>query len=151
MNWSLAELKRRLAANPDLALENPDDLVRSPVSRAVRELNPDTVKALMAQDDAADELEARIRTLAPDLPPPIRDLPFKTFRIDLAWPDTQPPIAVEVDGGQHASGGGKHGSARDYQKTRQLTAAGWFLLRFTASEVRNDPLGVIAEIREMLR
>lgn len=142
MNWSLAELRRRLAANPDLSLERPLEATRRPRTRGRGESASTTY-------DAADELLARLRTLAPDVPPPIRDYPLDRFRIDLAWPSAM--LAIEVDGGQWAAGGGKHGSKRDYQKTRRIVAAGWRLLRFTAGEVKDNPLGVIAEIREALR
>lgn len=151
MNITLAELKRMLLGNPDLAAKNTQalrELTSANVSRDVRELNPDTIKALMAQDDVADELQAQIKMLASDLPQPIRDYPLDRYRIDLAWPAAM--LAVEVDGGQWAAGGGKHGSRSDYAKTRRLTTAGWRLLRFTAGEVRDNPLGVIDEIRDAL-
>ena len=148
MSFTLAELKRLLIANPDLAAENTEalkSLTGSSVSPAVRKLNPDAAKEITKPYDAADSLLAYIRTLAPDMSQPIRDLPFDRYRIDLAWPSSM--LAVEVDGGQHAPGGGKHGTQSDYAKTRRLTMAGWTLLRFTAGEVRDNPIGVIDEIR----
>jgi very-short-patch-repair endonuclease len=100
-------------------------------------------------EDCADRLLAEIRRLAPDLPAPERDRPFLTFRIDLAWPACC--LAVEVNGGLHRAGGGKHATSRDHQKMRELTLAGWRPLVFTSSEVRSDPLGCIADIRRALR
>jgi very-short-patch-repair endonuclease len=102
-------------------------------------------------DDCADRLLAEIRRLAPDIPPPQRDRPFLTFRIDLAWELGPCMLAVEVNGGLHRAGGGKHATSRDHQKMRELALAGWRTLVFTASEVRNDPLGCISDIRRALR
>lgn len=146
MNWSHSELRRRLASNPDLSLETPLGRVRSP--RTHETVTGEHV-SLSVQEDCAQTLYDYMRIHAPDLYPQfIREYRFGRFRIDLAIPSQL--LACEVDGGQWQAGGGKHGSVRDYQKTRQLTMAGYRLLRFTASEVRNDPLGVIEEIREAL-
>ena len=138
MKLSKSELRRRLASNAALVLEQPCDLTGS----------PRTNESAQSASDMADELLARLRTLAPDMPLPVRDYPFETFKIDLAWVDYN--FCVEVDGGQWQAGGGKHGSKRDYYKTRRIARAGWTLYRFTAGEVRDDPMGVIEEIREAL-
>ena len=149
MHYSKTALKRLLSSNTDITLADPRALAERPVSAAVRALNDAaTVKAITAHEDVADTLQAHIRTLAPEMAQPIRDYPFERYKIDLAWPSSL--LAIEVDGGQYAAGGGKHGARADYVKTRRLTMAGWRLLRFTAGEVRDDPLGVIREIQEAL-
>ncbi len=123
------------------------------IPKHIRELNPelDTLTSRTAATgitDGADTLAAELRRLAPDVPAGIREYPFDRWRIDLAWPSAM--LAVEVDGGQYKTGGGKHGQARDYQKTRRLTLCGWRLLRYTVAEVEADPLGAIDEIRQAL-
>ncbi len=148
---SPAELRAICIANPDFAARNAHELRKlagTALNDDVRKLNPGVGSISSATVDAADILLAHIRTLAPDLAQPIRDYPFDRFRIDLAWPSAL--LAVEVDGGQWKAGGGKHGGKRDYQKTRRITQAGWRLLRFTASEVSDNPIGVIEEIRAAL-
>lgn len=122
-------------------------------SKDVLALNPQLTaqarRAARGQDDVADVLYAELCRHAKDIwLNAAREWPFGTFRIDIAIPSRM--VAVEVDGGQHKPGGGKHGGARDYQKTRQLALAGWLVLRFTAGEVRNDPLACIADIRQAL-
>ena len=129
-------MTRRYTFSPDVLAANPG--LDAPTRRV----------ASARHQDEADTLAAHLRTLAPDIPPPERDRPFATFRIDLAWPDVL--VAVEVNGGQWAAGGGKHGSRRDHQKMRELAIAGWRVLVFTATEVRDDPLGCIDDIRRML-
>lgn len=100
--------------------------------------------------DVADELKERIRTLAPDLPTPVRDYAAGSFKIDLAWP--QPiGVAVEVNGGYWAPGGGKHGSIRDHEKMRALALCGWVVLVFAVEEVRDDPIKCLYDIRAALR
>jgi very-short-patch-repair endonuclease len=148
---SLAELRQRCIDNPDFAAANAHELrkfSKPVVSHAVRELNPDTAPALTRRYDAADTLLDYIRTLAPDMPKPVRDHPFERFRIDLAWPDKM--LAVEVDGGQFKPGGGKHGSKRDYEKINALTMASWRVIRFRAIDMRADPIGTIDKIMEAL-
>lgn len=147
MSYTKADIDRLLKSNPDLAHENTAlDIAQSALSADVRKLNPETASDVTRPVDGADTLLGHIRVLAPDLYPLLtRDYPFQSFKIDLAAVPQK--IAIEVDGGQWQPGGGKHGSRRDYQKTRQITMAGWLLLRFTTSEVNDDPIGVIGEIR----
>jgi len=145
---SPAELRQLCIDNPDFAARNVDALKGLSGKPRTHETTEGERVSLSAPVDAADILQAHICTLASDMAQPIRDYPLDRFRIDLAWPSAL--LAVEVDGGQWKAGGGKHGSKRDYQKTRRITTAGWRLLRFTAGEVNDDPLGVIAEIRQAL-
>jgi very-short-patch-repair endonuclease len=147
--WTKAALKKLLRENSDVTLLDPRALAQRPVSAAVRAVNSrEDVAALTAPEDVADTLLAEIKRLAPHMAQPIRDYPFDRYKIDLAWPSAM--LAIEVDGGQHAAGGGKHGSRQDYAKTRRMTVARWRLLRFTAGEVRDDPMSVIKEIQEAL-
>jgi very-short-patch-repair endonuclease len=121
----------------------------SRLPKHLRELNPQidaqTRRAAAGVEDVADHLQQYLRTLAPDVPPPVRDQPAGPFRIDLAWPDLG--LAVEVNGGYSAPRGGKHGSVRDHEKMRAIALAGWLVLVFAAEEVRHDPDKCIADIR----
>lgn len=147
-----AELRQLCIDNPDFAARNAQELKKltgSVLSDDARKLNPGVGSISSAAVDAAQTLYDQMRVHAPDVCDWfIREYHFENFRIDLA--DPQHMIAIEVDGGQFKPGGGKHGSKRDYQKTRRIAAAKWTLLRFTAEEVNDNPLGVIAEIREAL-
>src|SRR5215216_5829824 len=89
----------------------------------LRALNPhldvQTRREAAGVIDVADELQTRIRTLAPDLPAFERDYKAGSFKIDLAFAPYR--IAVEVNGGYWQPGGGKHGTIRDHEKIRALT------------------------------
>lgn len=107
---------------------------------------PTLRKAREKTEDRADLLQDQLRTHAPDLHARFtRDLPFQTFRIDLADPLLM--LAIEVNGGLKRGGGGKHATSRDHEKVRELQVAGWLTLVFTSSEVFHDPLHCIAWVR----
>lgn len=122
-------------------------------SKDVQDLNPGVGAAIAAParkqkktEDRADLLQDQLRIHAPDLHARFtRDLPFQTFRIDLADPLLM--IAIEVNGGLKRGGGGKHATSRDHEKVRELQVAGWLTLVFTSSEVFHDPLHCIAWVR----
>lgn len=52
------------------------------------------------------------------------------FKIDIALPSMK--VAVEIDGGSHAS---NHRKAQDAKKTAYLSASGWTVLRFSNRDV----------------
>lgn len=123
-------------------------------SKDILTLNPHLAgdtrrKATAVHADRADWLMEALRVHAPDLPAPVRDHPFLSFRVDLAWPLQN--VGVEVNGGLKRAGGGKHATSRDHQKVRQLVLAGWAVLVFTSSEVVHDPLMCIEDIRRALK
>jgi very-short-patch-repair endonuclease len=71
------------------------------------------------------------------LPPPVREYafdPVRRWRIDFAWPDHVPPLAVEVDGAVHRI---KARWNADAEKHLALALAGWMLIRVTGRMVRS--------------
>ena len=55
----------------------------------------------------------------------------RNHRFDFAWPDRK--VAVEVDGGTHLKGGGRHNTDRDREKLNLAAALGWRVLRFSGA------------------
>jgi very-short-patch-repair endonuclease len=48
------------------------------------------------------------------------------YRLDFAWPDADPPVAVEVDGPHHYA---PEAAATDVMRDRWLRDQGWVVLR----------------------
>lgn len=65
----------------------------------------------------------------------------RKWRLDFAWPEQK--VAVELEGGIWT--GGRHTRAKGFQgdchKHNALIAAGWRPFRFTADDLRKDPVG----------
>lgn len=83
---------------------------------------------------------------------PIQEYRFATprkFRFDWAWP--RHLIAVEVDGGNWAPGGGKHGSDRDREKLNIAASLGWRVFRVSPTALRRDPATFIDLVVTALR
>src|SRR5262245_40801928 len=94
------------------------------------------------QVDGADTLKALIHLFGDPFPPYESEyFPFEDsdHRIDLAWPQPEYRLAVEVDGGRWAAGGGRHMGDDDYRKINKLVLNGWRVLRFPTTILRNDP------------
>lgn len=66
-----------------------------------------------------------------------RFAPPRLWRFDFAWPDQK--IAVEIEGGVWTNGRHTRGSGfvADCEKYNAATLAGWKVLRFTESTVRD--------------
>jgi very-short-patch-repair endonuclease len=62
------------------------------------------------------------------------------LRIDMAIPDNDPPLAIEVDGSSHATTDGSR-YLRDVYRDVKLRRAGWNVYRVPAWRVRLDPAG----------
>ena len=110
----------------------------------------------MKRPDSAETLFNYIRILNPGLlEGAVREHPLpkpdggRPWRFDLAWPGAM--LAVEVDGGRWLPGGGRHASPGDYRKLRQAVLQGWRVLRFTKSEVENDPVACLDDLVAALR
>ena len=92
---------------------------------------------------------------SPIVPEPVREYrfhPVRKWRVDFAFPDRTPPLAVEVEGGTWR-GNGRHsrgaGFEADCLKYNALSLAGWVLLRFTSSMVHDGR--AIAQLEEIWR
>ena len=83
------------------------------------------------------------RLLAPEaLPGPEAEYPFsrplgRRHRFDWAWPAVR--VAVEVDGGQWAPGGGRHAKDKDREKLNIAASLGWIVFRFSPDQLRRAP------------
>lgn len=131
--------------------------------------------------DADSDLERKfdfyLKALGPDIPEPDRQVKFKRWKLDRAWPSYK--ISVELHGG---AGGGygrpvtchrcgvkvkarkkdgsigrelrlpyvSHtgpGAERDAAKHNSLQLAGWIALQFTSQQLKDNPQDVIDQIR----
>lgn len=75
---------------------------------------------------------------ANNIPLPIREYRFhatRKWRFDFAWPDLK--VAIEIDGGAFAFGGGKHMQPRDLEKLNTAASMGWKVYRFSPDMIRN--------------
>jgi very-short-patch-repair endonuclease len=89
--------------------------------------------------------------LAPDAPPPVAEFRFHTgrkYRFDFAWPDQR--LALEVDGGQWAPGGGRHARDTDRAKLNLAAILGWRVMRYSPQMLLEDPAACIVQVRRAL-
>ena len=66
--------------------------------------------------------------------------PTRRWKFDYAFPDHNPPIALEVEGGTWRRGGGAHrgtGFLRDIEKYNEAAILGWVVIR-CVPEQRDD-------------
>ncbi len=75
----------------------------------------------------------------------------RRWRFDYCWPDQH--VAVELDGGSWS--GGRHtrgkGFEADCEKLNTATTMGWATLRFTSTMLKNDPVGCVEQVRQLLQ
>jgi very-short-patch-repair endonuclease len=87
------------------------------------------------------ELCAATRARHLDWRPEYRFAPPRLWRLDWTLPALK--IAVEVDGGQWAPGGGRHGSDADRDKMNHAAAAGFRVFHFSPRQLTEDPWGCV--------
>lgn len=63
----------------------------------------------------------------------------KFGRWEFDWAFERLQVAVEVDGGQHEQGGGRHATDSDRDKLNHAAAEGWLVLRFSPEMMDADP------------
>lgn len=68
----------------------------------------------------------------------------RKFRFD--WAFIEPRIAIKMDGGQWAYGGGRH--AKDSDRVKQNLAAelGWLVFHFSPDMLKRDPQACIEQV-----
>lgn len=112
------------------------------------------LKVLVLSDaGAASPQESRLRVLLMrgGLPRPVTQHAVRnvagTFvgRLDLAYPEHR--VGIEYEGDHHRERGTFQ---RDLRRINALNACRWVVLRFGAAEIRDNPGGVIAAVREAL-
>jgi hypothetical protein len=80
------------------------------------------------------------------IPHPTPEYPFakawkRKFRFD--WCFTDAKVAVEVDGGTFAYGGGRHAKDSDREKTNIAAAMGYRVFRFSPAMLNKNPVGCV--------
>lgn len=96
------------------------------------------------------EEQMALQIRAAGLPAPQREyraIRDRRFRVDFAWPEAQPPLALEVDGGvlQPKRGDTRRGVGHtsisgmlaDKEKQAELVCAGWRVMSVAANHVRD--------------
>jgi very-short-patch-repair endonuclease len=100
--------------------------------------------------DSAQTAAALLRLLAPDVPPAEREYrchPTRRWRFDLAWPAHR--LALEIDGGQWAAGGGRHNQDGDREQRNQAACLEWRVLRYSPAML-DAPDRLVAAVRAAL-
>jgi very-short-patch-repair endonuclease len=93
-------------------------------------------------------IATRLRQLYPDAPHYQTEYVFappRRWRFDVAWPAHA--VAVELDGGVHRAGLGRHGQDGDRHKLNRAALDGWCVLRFSTAMLSDDPAGCIDLVR----
>lgn len=78
----------------------------------------------------------------------LADAGLRDWVFDFCFPCSM--IAVEIDGGQWKSHGGRHNTDEDREKINMAVALGWRVLRFSGSMLKDNPMGVIEVIKKTL-
>ena len=98
----------------------------------------------VAGEDTRSALERRFLRLVRDagLPAPEVNPRLGEWRPDLVWSDRR--VVVELDG--HAAHSSPWAHDRDRRKDLALRRAGYTVLRFSARQVRREPLAVLTDV-----
>ena len=64
------------------------------------------------------------------------------------WADIDARIAVEIDGGQFAPGGGRHASDADREKLNIAASLRWLVCRFSPQQWERNPAECVAMVRK---
>ena len=99
------------------------------------------------------EFDTYWRVFASNLPAPIEEHRFakgRRWRFDRAFLPEK--VAVELEGGVYANG--RHtrasGFIGDCDKYNRAAIEGWLVLRFTTKHLTDNPLEVVAQVKQAL-
>ena len=62
------------------------------------------------------------------------------------WADIDNRVAVEVDGGQFAPGGGRHAGDADREKLNIAASLRWLVFRYSPDQLKRDPEACIKQV-----
>lgn len=114
--------------------------------------------------DKAELFEYYWRLLSPGLAQPTPEYKFATaikytdargkerqrqYKFDYCFVNER--IAVEVDGGQYAPGGGRHMTDRDREKQNCAALLGWVIFHFSPTMLKNNPVHCIEQVTMAMR
>ena len=107
----------------------------------------------MNKTDKAQMFLTYWRMFARRAPEPQAEYPFSRAMgnrhcFDWAWDDKR--IAVEVDGGQWAPGGGRHARDTDRVKGNLAVKLGWRVFHFSPEMLTADPEGCVKMVVDTL-
>ena len=106
---------------------------------------------IMSESTLEARFELAWRTMAPEGAPPCHPEyafhPSRGWLFDFAWPEQR--VAVEIDGGQWMSHGGRHSRDSDREKLNQAAVLGWRVLHYSGAMLQ-DPERVIVEVLQAL-
>jgi Protein of unknown function (DUF559) len=125
-------------------------LVRTGAGRWRVERVRTAVALVDARAESPAESWVRVAVVRAGLPPPIPQFEVVTsegvrYRLDLAWPDLR--VAVEYEGAHHFVDAQ---IVRDDRRLHDLAAAGWHVVRVSATDLR-DLDALVARIRQALQ
>ncbi len=118
--------------------------VGEPGARGSRRL-PGVVHRADARAESPMETRIRLAIADAGLPVPVLQHPVGPYRLDLAYPAVR--LGIEYDGRAHLT---PARARRDLDRQAYLTARGWTVLRFPASDVLRGPRTVAAQVRGAL-
>ena len=139
-----AMVRARQLANAELTAMADSGTGRWGVAKIRR-----AVPLVDARAESAPESRVRVALVVAGLDPvpqfEVRQAGVLLGRVDLAFPEAR--LAVEYEGAHHFE---ETQIARDDARIERLIAAGWRVIRLSATDLRNLD-GVVGRIREALR
>ena len=75
--------------------------------------------------------------------------PESKHAFDWAWSSFY-KVAVEVDGGQNAPGGGRHAKDSDKLKGNLAAAKGWLVFHFSPQMLESEPEACVRQVQEAI-
>ena len=110
-----------------------------------------TRKTRIPQPDHADNFAWFLTHVAQEIAAPEREARFhatRDWRLDFYWPAQR--LALEIDGGRWASGGGRHATDDDLRKMNAAAAAGIRVMHASPKMVDENPWQLLDDLKAAL-